>query len=95
MWFEVDTGELARARGAVQTCAAQVATDVDALSQALEELQASWQGEAASTFGGVMTHWRVVHEQVRAGLGDVERAMELSGRAYDEAERSARGLFAD
>jgi WXG100 family type VII secretion target len=95
MWFEVNTAELARARGAVQACAVQVAADVDALSRALEELQASWQGEAASTFGGATAHWRVVHEQVRAGLGDVERAMELSGRAYDEAERSARSLFAD
>jgi WXG100 family type VII secretion target len=95
MWFEVDTAELARARGAVQACAAQVAADVDALTGALEELQASWRGNAAGMFGDAMAHWRFVHEQVRAGLGDVERAMELSGRAYDVAEGSARRLFTD
>ncbi len=95
MWFEVDTAELAHARGAVQACAAQVAADVDALSSALDQLRDSWQGEAASMFGDAMAHWRVVHEHVRAGLGDVDRAMELSGRAYDVAEGSARRLFAD
>jgi WXG100 family type VII secretion target len=93
MWFEVDTGELARARGAVGACAAQVAADVDQLGRHLAELGASWQGEAAGAFEAVMTRWEAVHEQVRSALGDVGYALEVTGRAYDEAEGSARGLF--
>ncbi len=95
MWFEVDTGELGRARGAVGACAAQVAMDVDELGRHLVELQASWQGEAAGAFDAVMARWQAVHEQVRSALGEVELALEASGRAYDEAEGSARRLFAD
>ncbi len=95
MWFEVDTAELGRARGAVEVCAAQVAADADELARHLGELQASWQGEAAGAFDAVMHRWQAVHEQVRAALGDVERALELTGRAYDEAEGSARQLFAE
>lgn len=93
MWFEVDTGELGRARASVGACAAQVAADADELGRHLEALQASWQGEAAGAFGAVMDRWQAVHEQVREALGEVERALELTGRAYDEAEGSARRLF--
>ena len=95
MWFEVDTGELGRARAAVGACAAQVAADVDALARHLAELRTSWQGEAAGGFDAVMTRWEAVHEEVRAALGDVGYALEVTGRAYDEAEGSARRLFAD
>lgn len=94
MWFEVDTGELGLARGAVGACAAQVAADVDALGRHLAELRESWQGEAAGAFDAVMARWEAVHEEVRAALGDVGYALEVTGRAYDEAEGSARRLFA-
>lgn len=95
VWFEVDTGELGRARGAVGACAAQVAADVDAMSRHLAELQESWQGGAAGAFAEATARWQSVHEQVRAALGEVGRALEATGRSYDQAERSARDLFAD
>ncbi len=95
VWFEVDTGEMGRARGAVGACAAQVAADVDELGRHLAELGATWQGEAAGAFAAVMARWQAVHEQVRAALTEVEHALEVTGRAYDEAEGSARRMFAD
>jgi early secretory antigenic target protein ESAT-6 len=95
VWFEVDTGELGLARGAVVACAAQVAADVDELGRHLAELRASWQGEAAGAFEVAMARWEAVHEQVRAALGEVGYALEVTGRAYDEAEGSARRLFTD
>ena len=94
-WFEVDTGEMEYARGAVGACASQVAADVDELGRHLAELRATWQGEAAGAFEAVMTRWQAVHEQVRGALGEVERALEMTSRAYDEAEGSARRMFAD
>jgi 6 kDa early secretory antigenic target len=94
-WFEVDTGELGHARDAVGACASQVAADVDELGRHLAELRATWQGEAAGAFETVMARWQAVHEQVRAALGEVEHALELTGQAYDEAEGSARRMFAD
>jgi early secretory antigenic target protein ESAT-6 len=95
VWFEVDTGEMGRARGAVGACASQVAADVDELGRHLAELGATWQGGAAGAFEAVIARWQAVHEQVRAALVDVEHALELTGRAYDEAEGSARRMFAD
>ena len=71
VWFEVDTGEMGRARGAVGACAAQVAADVDELGRHLAELGATWQGEAAGAFAAVMARWQAVHEQVRAALTEV------------------------
>ena len=94
-WFEVDTGEMHDARGAVGACASQVAADVDELGRHLAELRATWQGEAAGAFEAVMARWQAVHEQVRGALDEVEHALELTGRAYDEAEGSARRMFAD
>jgi 6 kDa early secretory antigenic target len=94
-WFEVDTGEMRYARRAVGACASQVAADVDELGRHLAELGATWQGEAAGAFDAVMARWQAVHEQVRAALGEVEHALEATGRAYDEAEGSAHRLFAD
>jgi WXG100 family type VII secretion target len=93
MWFEVDTGEMGRARGAVGACASQVAADVDELARHLAELRATWQGEAAGAFDAVMARWQGVHEQVRSALADVEHALEVTGRAYDEADGSARRMF--
>ena len=94
-WFEVDTAEMRYARGAVGACASQVAADVDDLGRHLAELRATWQGEAAGAFDAAMARWQAVHEQVRAALGEVEHVLEASGRAYDEAEGSARRMFTD
>jgi WXG100 family type VII secretion target len=94
MWFEVDTGELGAARGALGACASQVAADVDALERQLDALRATWQGEAAGAFDVVMARWQGIQEQVRGALGEIEQALEVTRRAYDEAEGSARDLFA-
>ncbi len=94
MWFEVDTVEMDRVRGAVDTCAAQVAADVDALERHLAALRATWGGEAAGAFDAVMARWQGVQEQVRGALVEVGDALEVSRRAYDDAEGSARRSFA-
>ena len=94
MWFAVDTVEMEQARGAVGTCAAQVAADVDELERHLAALQTTWHGAAAGAFDAVVARWQGVHEQVRAALVEVGDALEVAGRAYDDAEGSARRSFA-
>jgi len=50
---------------------------------------------AEKDVGNGQSRWQAVQEQVRGALTEVEHALEATGRAYDEAEGSARRMFAD
>jgi WXG100 family type VII secretion target len=94
-WFQVDGGEVARAAAAARQCAEELATEVETMMQHLAELRGSWQGPAATAFSEVVDRWRATQEQVHGALGEIEAALTLSGRGYDQAETSARRMFAD
>ena len=95
-WFEVDGGEVARAGAAArQQCADELAAEVEAMMQHLVELRSSWRGPAAAAFHEVVERWRTTQEQVHRALADIETALTLAGRGYDEAEASARRMFGD
>jgi 6 kDa early secretory antigenic target len=94
-WFEVDGGEVARAGAATRQCADELAAEVEEMMHHLRELHGSWQGPASAAFAEVMGRWRVTQEQVHGALAEIQAALTLAGRGYDEAEASARRMFAD
>jgi 6 kDa early secretory antigenic target len=94
-WFEVDGGEVARAGGAARRCADELAAEVEEMMRHLVELRDSWQGPAAAAFTEVVDRWRATQEQVQGALAEIQAALTLAGRGYDEAEASARRMFAD
>jgi WXG100 family type VII secretion target len=92
-WFEVDGGEVARASAAARQCADTVAAEVEEMMRRLCELRGSWQGPAAAAFTEVVDRWRATEQQVHGALSQIQAALSLAGRGYDEAESSAREMF--
>jgi 6 kDa early secretory antigenic target len=93
-WFEVDGGEVARASAAARQCADELAAEVEEMMRHLVELRGTWQGPAAAAFTEVVDRWRATQEQVHGALGEIQAALMLAGRGYDEAEAFAGRMFA-
>ena len=94
-WFEVDSGDVGRASAAARRCADELAAEVEAMMAQLVELGESWHGSAAMAFADVIERWRATQHQVQGSLAEIETALALAGRGYEQAEASARGMFAD
>ncbi len=92
--FEVDSAQVAQASAGIQSSSGQIQTEVDAMMRMLLALQSSWQGQAASSFQQVVADWRGVQERVRASLEEIQRALALAGRQYEEVEAAAARMFA-
>jgi early secretory antigenic target protein ESAT-6 len=92
-WFEVDGVEVARAGAAARQCADELAVEVEEMMRHLVELRGSWHGAAAAAFTDVVDRWRATQEQVHGALAEIQAALMLAGRGYDEAEASARRMF--
>lgn len=92
--YEVDSEQVARASGAVQTSAGRISGEVDGMMRHLLDLQNSWKGQAATSFQHVVTDWRATQERVRASLEEIQRALAVAGQQYAQAEDAATRMFA-
>ena len=91
--YEVDSTQVAAASAAVQVSAQQLGEEVDRMMRRLLELQASWKGSAATSFQHVVTDWRSTQERVRLTLEEIQRALAVAGRQYEDAETAATRMF--
>jgi WXG100 family type VII secretion target len=91
--FEVDSAQVSAASTAVQSSAEQIGSEVDRMMRHLLELQASWHGQAATSFQHVVTEWRSTQERVRAALEEIQLALAATGRQYEDVEASAVRMF--
>jgi WXG100 family type VII secretion target len=91
--FEVDSAQVARAGAAVQASASAISAEVDGMMRHLVELQASWRGQAATSFQQVVADWRVTQERVHSNLEEIRRALAVAGQQYAEAEGAAVRMF--
>lgn len=92
--FEVDSAQVTQASVAVQASAEQIGSEVDRMMRHLLDLQACWQGQAATSFQHVVGEWRGTQERVRAALEEIRTALATAGRQYEEVEASAVRMFA-
>jgi early secretory antigenic target protein ESAT-6 len=92
--FEVDSSQVSQASAAVAASAEQIGSEVDRMMRHLVDLQASWQGQAATSFQHVVTEWRGTQERVRTALQEIQAALAAAGRQYEEVEASALRMFA-
>ncbi len=91
--FQVDSEQVASAASAVQGSVGIITNEVDRLMRLLLDLQGSWQGQAASSFQGVVTDWRSTQERVKASLEEINRALATAGQSYAETEAGAVRMF--
>jgi early secretory antigenic target protein ESAT-6 len=92
--YEVDSAQVAAASAAVQTSVQELGGEVDRMMRHLLELQANWKGSAATSFQHVVTDWRATQERVRTTLEEIQRALAVAGRQYEDAENAASRMFA-
>lgn len=92
--FEVDSAQVAQAGAAVQASAQQIGAEVDRMMRHLIELQAGWHGQAATSFQHVVSEWRGTQERVRGALEEIQAALAVAGRQYEEVEAAAVRMFA-
>jgi early secretory antigenic target protein ESAT-6 len=91
--FEVDSTQVSAASAAVQVSAQELGDEVDRMMRRLLELQASWKGSASSSFQQVVNDWRATQERVRLTLEEIQRALAVAGRQYEDAETAATRMF--
>ena len=94
MRFEVDGARVAQASTAVQASAQQIGAEVDGMMRHLVDLQSCWQGQAANSFQEVVGRWRGTQERVRVALEEIQQAMAVAARQYEEVEAAATRMFA-
>ena len=92
--YEVDSAQVAAASAAVQSSVHEIGSEVDRMMRHLLDLQASWKGSAATSFQHVVTDWRATQERVRTALEEIQRALAVAGRHYEDAENAATRMFA-
>lgn len=91
--FQVDSAQVASVSSAVQGSITSITSEVERMMRLLVDLQGSWQGQAATSFQGVVTDWRGTQERVRASLEDINRALSTAGQSYAEVEAGAVRMF--
>ena len=91
--FQVDSAQVTQASAAVAASAQQIGSEVDRMMRQLLDLQAGWQGQAATSFQHVVAEWRVTQETVRTALDEIHTALAVAGRQYAEVEAGAARMF--
>lgn len=93
MRYEVDSGQVDQAAAAVNTTAASITGEVDAMMRHLTQLQNSWRGSAAASFQEVLSQWRGTQRQVEQSLSAIRTALASAATHYAGAEEQAMRLF--
>ncbi len=91
--FQVDSARVSQAGAAVQASAQQIGAEIEQMMRQLLDLQASWQGQAATSFEHVVAEWRATQERVRGTLEEIQVALSSAARQYDEVEAAAVRMF--
>jgi len=91
--YQVDSEAVLAQATAARHTVERVQGEVGALHAQLEQLQASWQGTAASAFRGVVAEWRSAQQRVDDALTTLGAALGQAGQQYAEIEQANARLF--
>lgn len=92
--FQVDSEAVLGATGAVRASMERIQSEVSGLHGQLTNLQASWTGQAASAFQGVIADWRATQQRVEESLAAINHALSLAAEQYAQTEAANTRLFA-
>ncbi len=91
--YQVDSEAVFTTTGAVRSSMGRIEAEVSGLLNQLVSLQASWSGQAASAFQGVVTEWRATQQHVAEAMGLINIALGQAGQQYADIEQSNARLF--
>lgn len=91
--FGTTTEEMHRAAAHVVAVNDAVQAELATLRARLAPLSASWRGEAASAFGGLMNRWDLDARQLNDALRGIGEAIRASGAGYQAQEEQHAGAL--
>lgn len=92
--FEVDSEAMSAAAAAVQASIGTLTAETAGMLRNLESLQATWRGQAASSFSGLTAEWRGTQQHVHTTLQSIQTALTQAGRQYADVEAATVRMFA-
>lgn len=91
--YSVDTTELSRHSGDVNTIAWDIQDSMSRMRRKLEELQGTWKGSAAAQYADLHAEWERRQESVRQTLDDIGKAAGAASTNYARTEDDVRATF--
>ncbi|CAN5376755.1 WXG100 family type VII secretion target [soil metagenome] len=91
--YQVDSEAVAAATASVRAAAGRIQGEVAGLHSQLVNLQASWTGQAATSFQGVVGDWKATQQRVEESLALLNTALAHAGQLYADVESQNQRLF--
>ena len=91
--YQVDSEAVLSATGAVHATIVRLQAEVSGLDGQLTQLQASWTGQAATAFSGVVAEWKSTQQRVEENLAAINQALTQAAQQYAEIEAANARLF--
>lgn len=84
--FEAQSGQIQSAATHVREVRDQVTTQINQLQASVQQLSASWGGDAARAFDGLMQRWDAQELALRNALSNIADMMDQNRTTYESTE---------
>jgi early secretory antigenic target protein ESAT-6 len=91
--YQVDSDAVLSSGAAIHASIGRIQAEVNGMYSQLSNLEASWSGQAASAFQGVVGDWRITQQRVEESLATINQALATAGRQYADVEQQNARLF--
>ena len=92
--YHVDSEHILNASTQVNSSIESIRSSVSTMCAQLADLEASWQGSAATQFHAVMQQWQAAQHTMEESLVSIQQAMTHAAQLYADTEAQASQLFA-
>lgn len=92
--YHVDFEHILNASTQVNSSIESIRSSVSTMCAQLADLEASWQGSAATQFHAVMQQWQAAQRTMEESLVSIQQAMTHAAQLYADTEAQASQLFA-
>jgi WXG100 family type VII secretion target len=88
--FNTQTAQMAQAATKVDDVNSEVRAKLSTLSNAVEAVQAHWQGSAAASFQSLMVRWHEDAQKLSTALTQISEQIRSAGQAYAAQDEAAQ-----
>lgn len=91
--FVVDSEIIASKSATARAQVESIASEINALTASLQDLEGSWTGAASVNFQGVLSNWRATQSQVEESIAQINQALSRAGVNYADTESANAAMF--
>ncbi len=93
MSFKTDVATMTQAASNVDSINGQVQGELTRVQGIVEEVAASWKGQAQAAFQGLMERWNVSAKELNDALMSISENIRANAMAFDDAELTNASAF--